>query len=119
MAVTSPRIDAIYFLAFAAVVFFAIWLSSRSGDEIDSASLPDFSLPGVTLDADWELPLDLSGRFAAPFIRFGRPATPQLELSENMESVMVEVREALLESSAPVEVATHEEPRFGPHGVDR
>jgi hypothetical protein len=63
---------------------------------VDVASVPDFSLPSVEIEAPFELPYT--------FVRFARPEAPRLRLSESMASVMVEVRAALLESSEPIEV---------------
>ncbi len=99
---SNRRFDVIYFAVFLLVVGLGYWAATRDDEEVDVASLPDFSLPSIEIEAPSELPYT--------FVRFARPEAPRLRLSENMASVIVEVRTALLESSAPVEVRV--EPRL-------
>jgi hypothetical protein len=94
---SNRRFDLIYFLAFLLVVGGGILAARMDDDGSESvAVLPDFSLPSIELEANFDLPYQ--------FVRFVRPAAPKLVLSTNVESAIVEVRTALLESSELVEV---------------
>jgi len=99
---SNRRIDLIYFLALVLVVGVGYVATNHAPEETEAVVLPDFSLPVI----EFEIPFELPYRFA----QYARPASPKLALSQNMESVMIEVRSALLESSEPVEVI--EEPQF-------
>ena len=101
MEISNRRMDAIYFLAFLGVVLVGVFMAARPSDEVANTALPDFSLPGIELPVPFELPYG--------FVRFTRGEAPKLKLSENTESVIVEVREALLESAAPVAVGVETE----------
>jgi len=93
---SNRRVDLVYFSVFLLVVGLGYLIANRTVDEGEAVALPDFSLPTIDLVVPFELPY--------AFVSFTRPESPQLVLSENMESVMVEVRSALLESSELVEV---------------
>ena len=93
---SNRRFDLVLFAVLLLVVGFGYLAASRGTGETENLRVPDFSLPPI----NFELPLELP--FA--FVEFARPEQPKLVLSENMESVMVEVRSALLVSSEPVEI---------------
>lgn len=96
---SNRRGDAIYFLLFLSVCAMGYYAASRSPDPSEAGlplELPDFSLPPFVL----EVPFD----FPYPIVEFKSLAAPTLALSDNMESVLGEVRAALLESSKLVEV---------------
>lgn len=93
---SSRRFDLIYFAAFLLVVGLGYAIASREQEGTEPVTVPDFSLPSIELEAPFDPP--------HPFVRFDRPEPPRLLLSENMASVLVEVRDALLESSEPVEI---------------
>lgn len=93
---SNRRTDLIYFVVFLLVVGFGYLAANRGDDDTEVVTIPDFSLPTLDLEVPFELPYS--------FVKFARPEPPKLRLSENMESVMVEVRSALLESSEPIEI---------------
>jgi len=93
---SNRRFDLIYFAVFLLVLGLGYWVASQDEEDAEVAFVPDFSLPSIEIEAPFEFPYT--------FVRFARPEAPRLRLSESMASVIVEVRKALLESSAPVEV---------------
>jgi len=93
---SNRRFDLVLFTVLLLVVGFGYLVANRAPEETEVVILPDFSLPTIDLEIPFELPY--------AFVKFARPEPPKLELSENMESVMVEVRSALLESSEPIEI---------------
>ena len=96
---SNRRFDLIYFAALLLVLGIGYWVASQDGQDdadVELASVPDFSLPAIEVEAPSEFPYT--------FVRFARPEAPRLRLSESMASVMVEVRAALLESSEPIEI---------------
>jgi hypothetical protein len=88
--------DLIYFMLLLLVVVVGYLAANQESDEAEVVMLPDFSLPVMDLEIPFEFPYD--------FVKYARPTPPKLVLSENMESVMIEVRSALLKSSEPVEI---------------
>lgn len=98
----SRRTDAIYFLGLLVVAGFALLVSTLGGDE-DAGSLDDAELPALALpEVEFELPFELPYRFAP----LARPAPPRLAIGDDTEVVIRQVRSALLETSARVEVAS-------------
>ncbi|GEM_PF-3536841 len=93
---SNRRMDLIYFMLLLFVVVVGYLAANQELDEGEVVMLPDFSLPVMDLEIPFEFHYD--------FGQYARPAPPKLVLSENMESVMIEVRSALLESSEPVEI---------------
>ena len=93
---SNRRFDLIYFAVFLLVIGLGYWVATQDEEDVDIASVPDFSLPSIEIEAPFEFPYS--------FVRFARPEAPRLRLSESMASAIVEVRTALLDSSAPVEV---------------
>lgn len=94
---TNRRFDLIYILAFLLVLGLGYLAAERDdADDGPEMVLPEFALPSIDLEAPFDLPY--------VFVRYARPEPPRLVLAESMESAMVEVRTALLESSAPIEV---------------
>jgi hypothetical protein len=100
LAMTNRRVDAIYFLVFLLVlgVGYAIAQSDDEAEDgrLSGSALLELSFPVI----EFELPLE----FSYSFVKFARPAPPELALSENTESVRQELRSSLLESSTLVEV---------------
>ncbi len=74
-----------------AVMAGAAWYAGRPQDPEPTMPLPDFSLPGLEIEAAFELPYVFTPLQPRP--------TPRLRLVQDTERVIVEVREALLESS--------------------
>lgn len=93
---SNRRMDLVYFVVFLVVVGAGYLIANHESEDTEVVTLPDFSLPTIDLEMPFELPY--------AFIEFARPEPPKLVLSENMESVMVEVRTSLLESAELVEV---------------
>ena len=95
----SRRVDGFYFLLLLAVSVIGYYAANRLSDPSEEGvalALPDFSLPPLVLEVPFELPYTV--------VKFERLAAPTLEFSGNMESVLGEVRSALLESSKLVEI---------------
>ena len=88
---TGRRGDAFYFGILAMVLGVALWIGGREEETIAGEAI-DFSFPGVELEIPFDLP------FAE--VRFKRPATPRLQIGQDTEGVIVEVRRNLLESSS-------------------
>jgi len=103
----NRRMDAIYFGLRLAVFAFAYVLANRPTDrpreEVEGVGPLVLEAPAVDLgiELDFEFPYD--------YARLQRPAPPKLRLSENMESILVEVRSALLESARPIAAQPSEE----------
>jgi hypothetical protein len=93
---SNRRVDLVYFAVFLLVVGLGYLVANEQSEEGEAVALPDFTLPTIDLEIPFELPY--------AFVKFARPEPPKLDLSENMESVIVEVRSALLESSEPREI---------------
>jgi len=98
---SNRRVDAIYFLLLLVVSVAGFYVANRPSTEEATLDLPDFSLPPLVLEVPFELPYSI--------VRFKSLASPRLNLSDDMESVLGENREALLESSTLVEVHSMEE----------
>jgi len=95
----SRRVDGIYFLLLLAVSVIGYYAANRPSDPSEEGvvlALPDFSLPPLVLEVPFELPYTV--------VKFNRLDAPTLEFSDDMESVLGEVRSALLESSTLVEI---------------
>jgi len=95
---TNRRVDAIYFVLFIAVVAIG-YVAANLSEDGEVSSLPDYSPPPIVFDIPFE-PFELPFHF----VKFKSAMPPTLALSSNMESALVEVRAALLESSTLVEV---------------
>ncbi len=93
---TNHRMDLTYFTVLLLVAGVGYLVANRESEESEAIVVPDFSLPSIDLEIPFALP--------HAFVRFARPDPPRLELSENMESVRVEVRSVLLESSEPIQL---------------
>jgi hypothetical protein len=93
---SNRRFDVIYFFSFLLVVLIGYLAANADSGEIEGLEIPDFSMPGIEIEVPFELPY--------AFVEFTRVSPPQLILSDGMESAVKEVREALLESSAPIEL---------------
>lgn len=98
---SNRRVDAIYFLLLLAVSVAGYYLANRPAEERASLELPDFSLPPLVLEVPFDLPYTI--------VNFESLAAPRLRLSDDMESVLGEVRTALLKSSKLVEVHSMED----------
>jgi hypothetical protein len=107
---SNRRVDAIYFLLllvvsvvgyYAADAADAADAANRSSEERAALELPDFSPPPLVLEVPFNLPYTI--------VKFESMAAPKLTLSDDMESVLGEVRTALLESSTLVEVHSMED----------
>lgn len=107
----NGRTDAIYLALLLAVFAFAYSMSTsmstsnRPAEEIDGARRLALEAPAPAVD----LEIELDFPFPYEYARLQRPSAPKLRLSENMESVLVEVRSALLESATPIEEQRGEE----------
>lgn len=100
---SNRHVDAIYFVFLLTVCMIGYFVADRSSDRSEEGAtldLPDFNPPPLVL----EVPFD----FPYPFIEFKSLVAPTLDLSDDMESVLGEVRSALLESSRLVEVRSME-----------
>jgi len=96
-------LDRVFLPCVVIVMVAAVWVANRSGDDEASLPLPDFSMPGIELEIPFDMPYKM--------VRFKRPEAqhPDLDLrlgqiydrdGKSTELVIVEVREALLASSA-------------------
>ena len=103
-AMTNRRVDAIYFILLVVVAGVGYVAANRPVDDVDAMELPDFSLPSLT----FTMP---ANAFELPFhiVKFETAMPTSLALSSNMETALVEVRSALLESSTLVEVRPAQE----------
>jgi hypothetical protein len=96
---SNRRVDAIYFLLLLAVSVTGYYLANRSSGQSEEGValvLPDFSPPPLVLEVPFEFPYAL--------VEFERRVAPTLKFSDDMESVLGEVRSALLAGSTLVEV---------------
>jgi hypothetical protein len=96
---SSRRGDAIYFLLLLAVSVTGYYAANRPSDQSEEGVvlvLPDFSPPAIVLEVPFDFPYAI--------VKFESRVAPTLEFSGDMESVLGEVRSALLESSTLVEV---------------
>lgn len=96
---TNRRVDAIYFVLILVVAAVGYVAASQFPDDGEMSALPDYSPPPLTFEVPFE-PFELPFHF----VKFESAMPPTLALSSNMESALVEVRSALLESSTIVEV---------------
>ena len=93
---TNRRVDAIYFVLLLAVCMIGYYLANQSADEGGVLDMPVLEPPELVLEASFAFPYSV--------VKFKKRTPPTLDLSDNMESVLVEIRSALLENSASVEV---------------
>lgn len=96
---SNRRVDVIFFgllLAVSVIGYYAANRSSELSAEGSSLVLPDFSPSPLLL----EIPFD----FPYAIVKFKSLPAPKLDLSDDMEAALSEVRSALLESSTLVEV---------------
>ena len=93
---TNRRIDAIYFVLLIAVGSVGYLAANWPSDEVEGLPLPDFTPAPLRFEVPFELPFHI--------VKFKNVVPQTLALSSNMESTLVEVRAALLESSRVVEV---------------
>ncbi len=93
---TNRRVDAIYFLVFLAIVAVGWGLSNRPTDEEASLPLPDFQPLELSLEVPFEIPYQM--------VKFKSRVAPQLRLSGDIETVLVENRRVLLKGSGQVAV---------------
>jgi hypothetical protein len=97
---TNRRVDAIYFVLIVAVAAVGYVAANRFSGDGEIRPLPDYSPPPLVFDVPFE-PFELPFQF----VKFERASPPTLALSSDMESALVEVRAALLESSTIVELS--------------
>jgi hypothetical protein len=90
-----------------AVAAIGVVFANRFSDDGELPSLPDYSPAPLVFDVPFE-PFELPFHF----VKINRGPAPALTLSTDMESTLVEVRAALLESSAIVEVQQPEGQRL-------
>ena len=93
---TNRRVDAIYFVLLLAVCMIGYYLANPSAHEGGTLDMPTLEPPELVLEASFAFPYSV--------VKFKKRTPPTLDLSDNMESVLVEIRSALLENSASVEV---------------
>jgi len=98
---THRHVDLLYFALFLAVFVFGVLAATREPDDLASVELPALDPPELEIEAPFVFPYT--------YVKFKRPAAPRLNLAVSMESVLVQVRSALLETSAPVEVGASEQ----------
>jgi hypothetical protein len=95
---TARCVDLLYFLLLLVVGATGYLAATWKSEDLASVPPPDLAPP--------ELEIEIEAPFEFPVhsVRFDRPAAPTLELSSDMESMLVQIRSVLLESSALVEV---------------
>lgn len=98
---TNRQVDLLYFALFIAVFAFGILAATRESEDLASVELPALDPPELEIEAPFVFPYT--------YVKFARPEPPRLNLAVSMESVLVQVRSALLETSAPVEVVASEQ----------
>jgi hypothetical protein len=96
----NRRVDAVYFVILVAALAIGYYASNRSVDEGSIPDLPDFDPPQLTLEVPFDFPYSIPS--------FKTRVVPALRISDNVESVLVEVRSSLLASSTPVEARATE-----------
>jgi hypothetical protein len=98
----NRRMDAFYFALLLTVFAIGYYASNRtSEEELPSLDLSVWETPELELEAPFDFPYDV--------VRFRERPNPRLVLSDDMESVLVEVRSALLESSTTLEIRPTEQ----------
>ena len=98
---TNRRVDAVYFALLLAVSLIGYFIANRSSDEGGTLDMPVFEPPKLVLETSFAFPYSV--------VKFKNRKPPTLNLSDNMESVLVEIRSALLEDSASVEIRPTEQ----------
>jgi hypothetical protein len=98
---TNRRVDAIYFALLLAVSLIGYLVANRSPEEGGTLDMPVFEPPELVLETSFAFPYSV--------VRFKSRKPPTLDLSDNMESVLVEIRSALLEESTAVEIRPTEQ----------
>jgi hypothetical protein len=99
---SNRRADAIYFVLLLGVCVIGYYASNWPADEFGEGAtlvLPDFNPPQL----EFEIPFDFP--YAIP--DFESRVAPTMQLSNDMESALGEVRSALLESSRIIEVGSN------------
>jgi len=103
---SNRRADAIYFVLLLGVFVIGYYASNRPADKVgdvdDGATLelPDFKPPQLVFEIPFDFP------YAIP--DFESRVAPTMQLSNDMESALGEVRSALLESSTIIEVGSND-----------
>jgi hypothetical protein len=98
---TNRRVDAIYFALLLVVSLLGYFMANLSSEEAGTLDMPVFELPELVLETPFAFPYSV--------VRFKSRKPPTLDLSDNMESVLAEIRSALLEDSASVEIRLTEQ----------
>jgi hypothetical protein len=98
---TNRRVDAIYFALLLAVSLIGYLVANRPSEEGGTLDMPVFEPPELVLETSFAFPYSV--------VRFKSRKPPTLDLSDNMESVLVEIRSALLEDSTAVEIRLTEQ----------
>ena len=98
-AMTNRRLDAIYFVLIVTVAGLGYFGSRVFSDSDKVLDVPSYSPTPIIFDVPFE-PFELPFNF----VKFKSAVPPKLALSNDMASVLVEVRSALLKSSTVVEV---------------
>jgi hypothetical protein len=93
---TNRRVDAIYFVLLLAVSMVGYHLANRPSREGGTLEMPVLEPPELVLEDSFAFPYSV--------VKFKKRTPPTLALSDNLESVLVEIRSALLENSASVDV---------------
>jgi len=100
---SNRRADAIYLVLLLGVFVIGYYASNRPADEFYEGTmleLPDFKPPELVFEIPFDFP------YAIP--NFESRVAPKMQLSNDMESALGEVRSALLESSAIIEVESND-----------
>ncbi len=95
---SNRRLDAAYLMLILLVSSIGYYASNRSSDEGKAFYLAPYSISPLS----FEIPFD----FPYALIEFEHLVSPTLNLSEDMESALNEVRSALLRSSTLVETGS-------------
>jgi hypothetical protein len=98
---TNRRVDAVYFALLLTVSLTGYFVANRSSDEGRTLEMPVFEPPELVIETSFAFPYSV--------VSFKSRKPPTLDLSDNMESVLVEIRSALLEDSASVEIRPTEQ----------
>jgi hypothetical protein len=100
---SNRRVDAIYFVLLLAVFAIGYYAANRSSDPSEvgaTLDLRDFNPPPLVLEVPYDFPVAV--------VKFESLVAPTLDLSDDMESVLSEIRSALLKTSTLVEVRSME-----------